>query len=281
MADEAWGIRSSLDRWIGDHVGEAGRACSLQIEEQFLNRFNRVVLEHLPADARSHFEVGLTRRDRVLAWEVMAHYGCPTRLVDWTKCPYFAALVASLDEKAQDGAIWWYDQEAWLRFVRRRWTRWRVPIRQDSRERHFEAVCFQGRPSTFVIQMAPRAPFHRMALQRGYHTACPNFGLDHDAILSEWLGAKHFGKLVLHHEFKGRVRDWLWRERRLNAGQMDWPVANAIAATLAVDSFGRLQPDSVPRSIGGRAPAASGLLTRLDASGRSPSSRPAPRTPRR
>lgn len=172
----------------------------------------------------------------MLGWQVMQHYGAPTRLVDWTRCPFVAALWASLDQEDKDGAIWWYDQNALVAYVDPRWNGWDVPMRPEpnTTERHFEAVCFAEAPARFVIHMYSNLPFERMRLQRGYHMASPHYGINQDQILLEWFQDKpeHFGKIVVAKEFKQPLRDWLKMNQQLNAGNLDYPLAEMRAKCL-------------------------------------------------
>jgi hypothetical protein len=44
-------------------------------------------------------------------WGLMQHFGCPTRLLDWTASPYVATYFAVIEHDAEPGAVWVFDAE--------------------------------------------------------------------------------------------------------------------------------------------------------------------------
>src|SRR5262249_45471624 len=42
-------------------------------------------------------------------WALMQHFGCPTRLLDWTRSPFFATYFAVSENLDRDGAVWAFD----------------------------------------------------------------------------------------------------------------------------------------------------------------------------
>ncbi|MBX3418855.1 MAG: FRG domain-containing protein [Pirellulaceae bacterium] len=83
QADAAWGIKSALERVIGN--GWSKKAAK-RFEDfsllQFQSKFHLYDLENVQPDSK-------------LAWlSIMQHYGVPTRLVDFTESPYVALYFA-------------------------------------------------------------------------------------------------------------------------------------------------------------------------------------------
>jgi hypothetical protein len=56
---------------------------------------------------------GLPEEKSLLAWwSLMQHFGCPTRLLDWTASPYVATYFAVFENEKEPGAVWVFDGAA-------------------------------------------------------------------------------------------------------------------------------------------------------------------------
>ncbi|MEN8242792.1 MAG: FRG domain-containing protein [Chloroflexota bacterium] len=84
--DAEWPLRPSLTRLLLEQNVDLTRG--LEIEKKALREFQK----------RAHIDTGFCRdlrKDDTLSWwEIMQHYGAPTRLLDWTKSPYIALYYA-------------------------------------------------------------------------------------------------------------------------------------------------------------------------------------------
>lgn len=91
LADQAWGLETSLRRLGGDYVS---------VERPLLRSFRKYAEPNsIPADT---LWVRLS---------VAQHHGLPTRLIDWTVSPKVAAHFATAEEEHydKDGVIWCVD----------------------------------------------------------------------------------------------------------------------------------------------------------------------------
>lgn len=107
-----WPLNSSLTRiLIKNEVDEKN---ALFIERELLKYFQTKT--HLHEDVCNE----LKENDILAWWEVMQHYGAPTRLLDWTKSPYVALYFTVNDLSENDGVV--YVLEAghlnWIQTVR-------------------------------------------------------------------------------------------------------------------------------------------------------------------
>jgi hypothetical protein len=110
-------LESSLDRRLGERkrfgtvhsctaVGRQGA------EDYLLSQFKKAA-QHYP-------EAAIVNDGGRLEWlAMMQHYGCPTRLLDFTRSPYVACffaleeIVKNDQEKVEEGAVWAVDTD-WL-----------------------------------------------------------------------------------------------------------------------------------------------------------------------
>jgi FRG domain len=111
--DASWSLLSSLERAFRDGNIQPGR--QPEIEQRALSHFRAnaaAYLDWVPAD------------NDVINWLVlMQHYGCPTRLLDWTESPFVASYFAYStmpDKQDAPAALWSYDARITMNALQKR-----------------------------------------------------------------------------------------------------------------------------------------------------------------
>ncbi|MBU4304749.1 MAG: FRG domain-containing protein [Candidatus Omnitrophica bacterium] len=98
-----WSLQTSLETWKKNNWGTKDRTGNLileQIEEGIL-------LKEFKREANNYFSSSCQKPGNTLEWlALMQHYGCPTRLLDFTYSPYVAAFFAFDECYNKNGAIW-------------------------------------------------------------------------------------------------------------------------------------------------------------------------------
>lgn len=95
MGNAEWSLQSSLERYVTNAVER------IDAERALIFEFKRRAHDYLEAEKEP------TRDVEWLA--LMQHFGAPTRLLDFTRSPYVAALFAFEDAGSQDRAVWAVD----------------------------------------------------------------------------------------------------------------------------------------------------------------------------
>jgi len=97
QSDAGWQLKPSLLRYLPTNATPEE---ALTIERDSMRDFG--------SQAQLHVGTGfLPSGPATLPWlALMQHYGCPTRLLDWTKSPFVAAYFAVEQGWDHDGAIW-------------------------------------------------------------------------------------------------------------------------------------------------------------------------------
>ncbi len=99
QSDADWSLQSSILRTFKKDIliEEA-----LKIEENLLSHFKSQAHIHI----RPEYLPDKDTDDITEWWQIMQHYGAPTRLLDWTASSYVAAYFAVVANWDKDGAIW-------------------------------------------------------------------------------------------------------------------------------------------------------------------------------
>lgn len=265
QADATWRLESSIDRAFRKRGVADDQAIRQAIEQELKESFNSRLAHLLPTDAYFQWARALDQEDSVWAWQIMQHYGYPTRLLDWTRCPFIAALNASAGTRHENspGAVWWFDLARWEQHVSPNWDTWGVQRKQLTQpngetirvpERDFEPIWKRAEAPPFVVHFSPLVPFPRIRLQRGLHTASSKLGLLHDDVLCKWLGNDQdaFGKIIIPAPLKIDLVHEIAGRRQFRAGDLDMPLIGIEAREAADLVLGRTsgcagEDDGVPR----------------------------------
>lgn len=107
QSDCAWPLRPTLLRLPYPADAGADQLLSLEgaLRESFRSRAHLYLKPALVPSGTNAF----------VWWQVMQHYGAPTRLIDWTQSPYVAAYFAVVDHWDRDGVVWGFNPAARLR----------------------------------------------------------------------------------------------------------------------------------------------------------------------
>lgn len=115
QADRSWPLRSTLvRRLLNKGVSDRRYAYALErnIIREFITKFP--VYSTLPS-------VEFARYDLLRWLTLMQHYGCPTRVLDWTDSPYVAAFFACESLHESDGAIFCICDHAYVPLVEKKY----------------------------------------------------------------------------------------------------------------------------------------------------------------
>ena len=106
QADESWRLKDSMARLLDPVTTMSSDYCALE----------RIAFKRFRSQAHLVLEPSSVPNEDALLewWALMQHYGCPTRLLDWTASPFVATYFAAIDEPESDGTLWAFNREALL-----------------------------------------------------------------------------------------------------------------------------------------------------------------------
>ncbi len=192
QSDFVWGLTCSLSRALRDqaksggpipfalyesHVSDEGasehaRRMEIRVEQAFADMALRL----------SEFQPP-PLEDRLAWWEIMQHYGAPTRLLDWTRSPLVGLWFTTwhAPPSAGDAALWVYNRGTSSLNHRPEiygmdnQSEWKIDHPREWINRLAEAVVIKGGPVPLVV--IPQSGPSRIAAQQSVLTLIPDVTL--------------------------------------------------------------------------------------------------------
>jgi hypothetical protein len=187
----------------------------------------------------------------LLWWSIMQHFGCPTRLLDWTGSPFVATYFAVAENPDRDGAVWVFDGKPLL--SGEPWTRpgisaaqKRLQTSKNERELFWE----RDRIRDLVYPFIPTRYHPRLAAQQGAFTVCTlpcDHGESIDRSFSD-TNHTHCQKIIIKKKLKGEIITRLMR-MNVTAGSL-FPGLEGLAGStrellrLSTQELRRLSPST-------------------------------------
>ncbi|WP_276373707.1 FRG domain-containing protein [Chryseolinea sp. H1M3-3] len=185
----SWTLKSSISRLLERHsIGrQLGDRFELTIFREFLSK------AHLYEDFKlRQFETGNT----FLTFTIMQHYGCPTRLLDWTSSPYVALYFAVNNDFSNDGAVYLFNETA---------------LNNENKDERFtngDAIFFNDEESDHIQVFMANFATRRLNSQQGVFSIGANIDKDHEELIYKSLINKntkersYFVKLIIDKQIK-------------------------------------------------------------------------------
>lgn len=135
-------------------------------------------------------------------WALMQHFGCPTRLLDWTKSPFVATYFAVSNHLDEDGVVWAFDSGLVGQFDSG--PRMKA-IRKKLAEPEHAEVFDHDFGERFIHPFSLGREHIRSVAQQGAFTFCNPLRTDHGDLIDECLYDVYSGsykKFIIGSELK-------------------------------------------------------------------------------
>jgi hypothetical protein len=161
-----WDLEPTLERALRNCNISLNKASI--IEKNLLREFQR---------RYHHYSSVVPEEDDYLEWfSIMAHYGTPTRFLDWTYSRYIAIFFALEKADVKAGCSIWAVRGEWLHDKVKSVCVNRLGSHPNfKRKEHFEEVFIrgrQGKPKPLVADVNPKRLNERLSIQQGVFL-CP------------------------------------------------------------------------------------------------------------
>ena len=238
QSDRDWLLQPTFDRAFGTDTDYQTR---LAEEAALITKFQDAAKEHVGENEKSLLG------EKMGALGVLRHHGAPTRLLDWTCSPWVGLYFAAIDRHEKDGAMWWFDQEAFEAEVHRRWDEvYHMERDPRTKEVKLAEYAFKSDADPWITKYHYRLWFPRLEAQQGFFTLAGRLGCDHaDAIENVFRdvenGRSKFGRLIVPGGLKAKVLAGL-RAMNIHSKSLDYPGADIVGRSIAAQ-FGSRDPD--------------------------------------
>ena len=180
-------------------------------------RYIKISLERESIETfRSTYKLISTSEERVLFHEdittlmLMQHYGAPTRLLDWSLSPYIAAYFAVCEHDKDDGLIWGFDYNQYIKMGDKQWKKYPEMLEGGFQRLLLPAFQEKYEHKWFVCQFLYQFNFPRILAQDGLFTFSSQFDQDHAIAIKDLLQEPNCYKLFrIKHNIKSELRKFL------------------------------------------------------------------------
>ena len=145
-------------------------------------------------------------------WGLMQHFGCPTRLLDWTSSPFVAAYFAVVENWDRPGAVWAFDAGTLVEETKEPnviEARKALGSNEDIRK-----ILWQDSPLEFVHPFFLKRQHTRTASQQGAFTVCGRILADHGQLIDDSCpksNARCCLKMIMEPQMKSEALRHLMR----------------------------------------------------------------------
>jgi len=238
-------LSSSLDRILPCDMAYEAR---LAEEAAIIVKFCQLAEEFCDSNEKKYLQ-GPMPQDRIKALPILQHYGAPTRLLDWTNSPLVALYFASIYEHNKDGAVWWFNQEAFEKKVGPRWEEYDMEQYREPRkngEINLNATAFNTDGPAWISKLHCKVKFDRIRVQQGFFTVAGRLGCDHGNLIEDCLDESQYELIVVKALWKQKILNRL-RTMDIYSKSLDYPGADLVGRRLKLDLERNHRPESFNR----------------------------------
>jgi hypothetical protein len=209
QSDASWHLVDSFSRILAGGLPD----------REFL-KLERMAYEKFVSQAHLFLDSGSLPDDKSLLawWGLMQHFGCPTRLLDWSSSPFVALYFAVVENWDQPGALWAFDPAALIELDQDTLA---VKARKSMYEsKDTRTLFWEQSPPSLVHPFLLKKHHARIASQQGCFTVCTRVPSNHGDLIggsfttrSGVIENEFCHKLVIHQSLK---RDCLNHLVRMN-----------------------------------------------------------------
>lgn len=168
QSDARWELIPSLRRYFPENEEDVERV--IDIESKLKKQFESQYHLHARLDGINREGLG-----KVWWWTLMQHYGCPTRLLDWTLSPYVALYFAVEQRPMEDGAVWIFPFPALNH----------IACQKLGEFGDFNEKVLRAKAIKVVYPLETLIHNERSAAQQGVFTMCTHALSNHEAAIEE------------------------------------------------------------------------------------------------